>query len=155
MVKKAIKLSFDSHKDQVDKSGMPYVYHPFHLAEQMPNENATIVALLHDVVEDTDRTIEDIAELGFNEEIIEALKLLTHDDNMPYFDYVKRLAPNELARMVKIADLTHNSDLTRLDNITKADLARVEKYKRCLEFLKNYNQEKKPSEEDVKIFRGI
>ena len=135
MTKKALKLSFEAHKDQIDKSGMPYVYHPFHLAEQMKDENTTIVALLHDVVEDTDITIDDIRKMGFNEEVCEALKLMTHDDNVPYIEYVKKLKSNPIAKTVKIADLKHNSDLTRLDTVDEKALKRVEKYKRAMEEL--------------------
>ena len=135
MTKKALKLSFEAHKDQIDKSGMPYVYHPFHLAEQMKDENTTIVALLHDVVEDTDITIDDIRKMGFNEEVCEALKLMTHDDNVPYIEYVKKLKSNPIAKTVKIADLKHNSDLTRLDTVDEKALKHVEKYKRAMEEL--------------------
>lgn len=135
MTKKALKLSFEAHKYQIDKSGMPYVYHPFHLAEQMKDENTTIVALLHDVVEDTDITIDDIRKIGFNEEVCEALKLMTHDDNVPYIEYVKKLKSNPIAKTVKIADLEHNSDLTRLDIVDEKALMRVEKYKRAMEEL--------------------
>jgi (p)ppGpp synthase/HD superfamily hydrolase len=105
--KKALKLCFEAHKDQVDKSGMPYVFHPFHLAEQMTDETTTIVALLHDVVEDTDYTLDDLREMGFAEEVIEALGLLTHDDNVPYMDYVATVKENSIARAVKLADLKH------------------------------------------------
>ncbi len=91
LTKIAIKISFDAHKNQVDKTGLPYVYHPFHLAEQMDDEASVCVALLHDVVEDTSITFEDLANAGFNEEIISALKLLTHEKGVPYMDYVKKL----------------------------------------------------------------
>ena len=96
--KKALKLAFDAHKDQLDKSGLPYVFHPFHLAEQMETEDETVVALLHDVVEDTKYTFDDIRAMGFSEKVIEALTLLTHDDAEPYLDYAARLRDNALAR---------------------------------------------------------
>ena len=79
MTKKALLLSFNAHKDQVDKSGMPYVYHPFHLAEQMNTEETVTAALLHDVVEDTAYTLEDIAAMGFPQSVTDALALMTHD----------------------------------------------------------------------------
>ena len=139
--KKAIKICFEQHKNQLDKSGMPYVFHPFHVAEQMSDENTTIVALLHDVVEDTDLTLEDIRNYGFNEEVLQALSLMTHEKDVPYFDYIKRLASNDIARTVKIADLEHNSDLSRLDEVKESDLARAEKYKKSLEFLKTYTKQ--------------
>ena len=86
MTKKALKLCFTAHKDQIDKSGMPYVFHPFHLAEQMQDEDSTIVALLHDVVEDTDYTLADLREMGFSAEVLEAIALMTHVDGVPYME---------------------------------------------------------------------
>ena len=135
MTKKALKLSFEAHKDQIDKSGIPYVYPPYHLAEQMTDENTTIVALLHDVAEDTDITVEDIRKMGFSEKICEALSLMTHDKNVSYMEYVKKLKSNPIAKVVKLADLKHNSDLTRLDAADEKALKRVEKYKRAMEEL--------------------
>ena len=128
--KKALKICFEAHKNQLDKSMMPYVFHPFHLAESMDDETSTIVALLHDVVEDTDLTFEDLISYGFNSEVIEALKLLTHNDGSEYMDYVKRIKTNKTARKVKLADLCHNSDLSRLDEdkIDEKALKRREKY---------------------------
>ena len=104
LTKKALKISFKAHKDQVDKSGLPYVYHPFHLAEQMNDEYSTCVALLHDVVEDTDITLDDLASEGFPAEVIDALALMTHDDNVPYMDYVRKIKTNPIATKVKLAD---------------------------------------------------
>ena len=134
LTKKAIKLTYEAHKDQYDKSGLPYITHPLHLAEYMDDEYTTVTALLHDVVEDTDITLDDLAK-EFPEEVIEAIKLLTHQKDIPYMDYVAKIKTNDIARAVKIADLKHNSDLTRLDNITDKDLERAEKYKKALELL--------------------
>jgi len=136
MTKKAMKLCFEAHKDQVDKSGMPYVFHPFHLAEQMQNEKTTIVALLHDVIEDTDYTLEDLRSAGFDNEIIEALRLMTHDDSVPYMEYVNAIKSNPIASAVKLADLEHNSDLSRLDVIDEKALKRKEKYATAIALLK-------------------
>ena len=133
--KKALKLCFNAHKDQVDKSGLPYVFHPFHLAEQMRDENTTVVALLHDVVEDTDYTLDDLRDMGFGDEIIEALSYMTHDPSVPYMEYVKKIKENEIARKVKLADLKHNSDITRLDYIDQHALERVEKYAQAIRLL--------------------
>lgn len=135
LTKKALRLSFDAHKEQVDKTGIPYVFHPFHLAEQMTDELSTVCALLHDVVEDTDYTLDDIRAFGFPEEVIEALMLLTHSPDVPYMDYVRRAGTNPIARQVKIADLKHNSDLSRLDVIDEYAIARNEKYKEALAIL--------------------
>ena len=87
--KKALKLCFDAHKDQVDKSGIPYVFHPIHLAEQMEEEKPTVVALLHDVVEDTDLSLEDLLEEGFPAAVVEAIGLMTNAKGVDYMDYVK------------------------------------------------------------------
>lgn len=133
--KKAMKLCFDAHKEQVDKSGLPYVFHPFHLAEQMSNENTTVVALLHDVVEDSDYTFADLQELGFSESVLAALRLLTHDESVPYMDYVAAIKKNPVARAVKLADLRHNSDLSRMDEVTEKTLARREKYLAAIRLL--------------------
>ena len=133
--KKALKLCFEAHKNQLDKSGMPYVFHPFHLAEQMETEETVVAALLHDVMEDTDYTAEDLKEMGFDGDILEALLLLTHQDGVDYMDYVKKIKSNPIARAVKLADLTHNSDLTRLDTVDQKALERKEKYKKAIEFL--------------------
>jgi (p)ppGpp synthase/HD superfamily hydrolase len=135
LTKKALRLCFDSHKDQVDKTGLPYVFHPFHLAEQMDDEYGTVVALLHDVVEDTDTTLRDLSAMGYPEEVIDALALLTHAEGVPYMDYVKKIKTNDVAKAVKLADLRHNSDMTRLDSTTPKDILRCEKYKSAIELL--------------------
>ena len=135
--KKALKLCFAAHKEQKDKSGLPYVFHPFHLAEQMEDEDSTVVALLHDVAEDTDVSLEDIAGMGFSQKVMEALALLTHDEAVPYMEYVKAIGKNPVARKVKLADLRHNSDLNRLDagQINEKALARVKKYAEAIKLL--------------------
>ena len=135
LTKKAIRIAFDAHKDQTDKTGLPYIHHPFHLAEQMTDECSTCVALLHDVVEDTDITFEQLEAEGFPPEVMDALRLMTHDDAVPYMDYVAALKPNPIAREVKLADLAHNSDMTRLDTVDEWSLRRAEKYKAATRLL--------------------
>ena len=135
LTKKALKLSFETHKDQVDKTGMPYIFHPFHLAEQMDDEISTVCALLHDVVEDSQITFENLLQMGFPHEVIEVLKLLTHEKSVPYMQYVEKIATNPIAKKVKIADLRHNSDLTRLNVVDETALNRANKYKRALDIL--------------------
>lgn len=135
MTKMAMKLCFETHKDQVDKTGLPYVFHPFHLAEQMDDEISTVCALLHDVVEDSDTTFEDLAKMGFSGEIIDVLKLLTHAEEVPYMDYVREIKKNPTATKVKIADLKHNSDTTRLDVVDEWAIKRNEKYAEALRIL--------------------
>lgn len=134
--RKAMQIAFNAHKDQLDKSDVPYIFHPMYLAEQMDTEEECIVALLHDVVEDSDMTFEQL-EKEFSANVISVLKLLTHDKAVDYMDYVKEIKRNPIATKVKIADLTHNSDLSRLNVITEKDLKRKEKYKKALDLLKN------------------
>lgn len=133
--KKAVNLMFEAHKEQRDKSGLPYVFHPFHLAEQMEDETTTLVALLHDVVEDTDYTLDDLRRMGFSQEVCEAVDLMTHREGVPYMDYVRRIKTNPVAVKVKLADLRHNSDMTRMEAPTERDLQRAEKYREAMRLL--------------------
>ena len=135
MTKIALKMCFEAHKNQVDKSGMPYVFHPFYLAEQMQDEDTTIVALLHDVIEDTEYTIDDLRDRGFSDKVIDAISLMTHDLSVPYMEYVAQIKTNPIATAVKLADLKHNSDMTRLESITAKDEERAEKYRSAIELL--------------------
>ena len=135
--KMALRLCFQAHRDQLDKGGMPYVFHPFHLAEQMLDEDTTVLALLHDVVEDTPYTLADLAPMGFSQKVLEALALMTHDPAIPYMDYVAKIKANPLARAVKLADLRHNSDITRLEHVDARTLARIEKYRQAMELLES------------------
>ena len=137
MTKKALKLCFEVHKNQTDKSGMPYVFHPFHLAEQMQDEESTVVALLHDVIEDSDHTVDDLRRMGFSETVLSAIALMTHDPDVPYMDYVAKIKEDPIARAVKLADLKHNSDASRLDRVTPHDEARLEKYKKAIALLED------------------
>ena len=132
---KALKLCFEAHKEQTDKVGLPYVFHPFHLAEQMTEEATVTTALLHDVVEDSPYTFDDLKEMGFSESVLAALRLLTHDESVPYMDYVAAIKKNPVARAVKLADLRHNSDLSRMDEVTEKTLARREKYLAAIRLL--------------------
>lgn len=134
LTRKAMIIAYEAHKNQVDKSGVPYIYHPIHVAEQMDTENECIIALLHDVVEDTNVTFKQLEEV-FSKEIIDILKLLTRKGNIEYDEYIKRIKNNSIACKVKIADLTHNLDKTRLDFVTEVDVKRNEKYKKALQIL--------------------
>lgn len=112
MTNKAMKIAYAAHHGQVDYNGIPYIFHPIHLAESMDDEISCTVALLHDVVEDTSVTME-VLEKEFPPEVISALKLLTHDDHTDYFDYVRAIKGNPVTVKVKLADLNHNSDQSR------------------------------------------
>lgn len=132
--RKAMKIAYKAHDGQVDKSGVPYIFHPIHLAEQMDTEEECIVALLHDVVEDTNLTFENL-KIEFSPKVIDALKLLTHDKTVDYMEYVKTIKNNSIARKVKLADLKHNSDKTRLLSITSKDIERYSKYQKAIQIL--------------------
>lgn len=112
LTNKALRLAYDAHQGQVDKSNIPYICHPLHLAEQMDDEISCCCAILHDVVEDTEITMEQLA-MEFPTEVIDVLKLLTHADGVPYEDYVRSIRQNPTAIKVKLADIAHNSDQSR------------------------------------------
>lgn len=116
---KAMKLAYKAHEGQYDQSGVPYIFHPVHVAEQMDDEITTCIALLHDVLEDTSVTASEL-EQEFPREVTCAVLLLTHDPSEDYAEYVKRLCANPLARKVKIADIAHNTDETRLSGTLPA-----------------------------------
>lgn len=134
---KALKLCYQAHHGQVDKAGIPYVFHPIHLAEQMTDEETIVAALLHDVMEDTAVTLDQLKQMGFAPSILEALSLLTHQEGTPYQEYVRRLSGNPIARAVKIADLRHNMDETRTAGLPRNE-ERVRKYQTALQFLLDY-----------------
>ena len=114
---KAMCLAYAAHHGQTDKSDVPYILHPVHLAEQMEDEISCCAALLHDTVEDTDVTLEALAA-EFPAEVVEAVGLLTHDPDDDYFDYVRRIRGNPIAMKVKLADLAHNMDASRFAGVS-------------------------------------
>ena len=128
-VEKALKICFDAHKNQVDNSGLPYVFHPFHIAEQMETEDEICTALLHDVVEDSEYTLDDLKNAGFSQTVLDAVELLTHDPSVPYMDYVRKIRKNKVARKVKLADLTHNSDPNRRTPANEWERTRARRYR--------------------------
>ena len=145
---RAMKIAYRAHEGQVDKIGVPYIYHPVHLAEQMTTEDTCVAALLHDVVEDSDCSLDDLKAQGFTDAQIEAVRLLTHEikegldykgREQEYLDYVRRLKSNPIARIVTLADLTHNMDPNRIKNPTEWDEKRMKKYKKAYEILKADN----------------
>ena len=136
-VRRAYEIATAAHRGQVDKAGADYINHPLTVAANVgENPSAIIVALLHDVTEDTPLTIDELKkEIPLTNDETQALELLTHDDGTPYLEYVERIKSNELAAKVKAADLKHNSNLSRIDNPAPKDFARVEKYKAALKLL--------------------
>mgnify|MGYP001067407527 CR=1 FL=1 len=113
LTNRAMKLAYEAHMGQRDAGGLPYIFHPYHLAEQMDNETRTCIALLHDVVEDTSVTMDQIKK-AFPTEIVDALELLTHGEHVDYYEYVKKVCTNADAAFVKLADLVHNISEERL-----------------------------------------
>ena len=137
LVEKAIALAVEAHAGEVDKQGKPYILHPLHLMMQMETAEEMITAVLHDVVEDTNTTLEDLRQHGFPGVVLEALELLTHDTaSTSYEEYVAAIKPNPLARKVKLADLAHNMDVRRLPEMGMKDYGRLEKYRRAWDTLK-------------------
>lgn len=138
LTNKAMRIAYAAHHGQLDKCGQPYIFHPCHVAEQMDDEASTCVALLHDAVEDSDVTLDDLAR-DFPPEVVEGVRLMTHLPEVDYFDYVRAIKGNPLATKVKLADLAHNSDETRFtgcEGITPEALdARRAKYARAREIL--------------------
>ena len=129
-----MRTAYAAHAGQVDKCGVPYIFHPIHLAEQMPDEISVCAALLHDVAEDTDITLSEL-ESEFPSAVIDVLKLLTHKDGIDYFDYIRAIRSNPTAVRVKLADIAHNSEETRYAGCSEIDAeqlaARRKKYEKA------------------------
>ena len=123
MTIKAIKVAYEAHLGQLDYNDVPYIFHPYHLAEQMDDEVSCTIALLHDVVEDTPITFSDLEQI-FPAQVVEIVRLLTHDENIDYFDYIREIKKNPIATKVKLEDLKHNSDESRSigSNLTQDQL---------------------------------
>ena len=138
LTNKALRIAYEAHQGQVDKAGLPYIFHPFHLAEQMTDEICTWVALLHDVAEDTDVSLDELAR-EFPPEVMASLRKLTHQPGVVYADYIIGLRDDQVARKVKMADIRHNSDMSRFAGgkpISSKDRSRLaEKYKMALALL--------------------
>lgn len=131
----AISIATKAHAGQLDKAGQPYILHPLRLMLKFQAKDEMIVAVLHDVVEDSAFTLESLKDYGFSEVIINAIESLTKNKGETYEDFISRVSSNDLAKKIKIEDIRDNLDLTRLDKITEKDLARVEKYHRALKLL--------------------
>lgn len=134
---KAISIAAQAHEGQRDKAGAPYILHPLRVMLKMTTEDEMIVAVLHDVIEDSDLTIERLRQEGFASEILDALECLTKRDGEEYWKYIARVRMNPLAIKVKIADLEDNLEVARLKKVTGADAQRIEKYKQALQLLGN------------------
>lgn len=133
--KKAYKIAEKAHLGQVDKAGEDYIKHPEKVASFVKTDEEKAVAYLHDVIEDTELTLEDLYEYDFSKEVIEAVDIITKKRGEDYQSYLNSVKKNKLARAVKLADLRHNSDLTRLTKVTEKDIERKEKYQKAINFL--------------------
>ena len=132
---KAYEIAKRAHLGQVDKAGEDYIKHPQKVASFVKSDEEKAVAYLHDVIEDTELTLEDLHEYEFSKEVIEAVDIITKKKGEDYQSYLNSVKKNKLARAVKLADLRHNSDLTRLTKVTEKDIERKEKYQRAIDFL--------------------
>ena len=136
MLERAIEIALEAHKGQVDKGGSPYILHPLRVMMSVNGESEKIVAVLHDVVEDSNWTFEALLAEGFSIEVIEALKSVTkNSDNEDYDSFIQRAMQNPIGRKVKIADLRDNLDVTRIAELGDKDLQRINKYKKALKIL--------------------
>lgn len=124
---KALSIILQAHKDQTDLAGKPYYLHPLYVSKQVKGKKAKIVALLHDTIEDTNIDANYLSKY-FTKDVCEAVELLTREENQSYSDYINKIKNNELAKTVKLADLKHNMDITRLSTLTQNDLERLKKY---------------------------
>ena len=137
MVKLALEIATRAHEGQVDKAGIAYIHHPIAVAAEVHSPEEKMTAYLHDVVEDTSVTLEDLREAGFSGEVLNAVNCLTHREGEPREEYLKRVKGNPLATTVKLADLKHNSDISRIPAPTEKDYQRREKYLREMEYLRS------------------
>ena len=135
-LERAIQIAVEAHAGAKDRGGKAYILHPISVMMRCETDEEKIVAILHDVVEDTDWTFDSLREEGFTETVIEALKTVTkHSEDEDYDEFVQRSLKNEIGRKVKIADLRENLDVTRIGELTDKDLERINKYKRALKTL--------------------
>lgn len=135
LFEKAIMIATKVHAGQKDKAGAPYLLHVLRVMMSVEKMDERIVALLHDVVEDSETTIEELANEGFSKKILRAVELLTKTEHKTYEDYIQEIKRNELARVVKLADLKDNMNITRLKKVTESDNLRIKKYKAAYKFL--------------------
>jgi (p)ppGpp synthase/HD superfamily hydrolase len=131
-LERAIAIAATAHAGQVDKGGAPYILHPLKVMLRMSSLEERIVAVLHDVVEDCDISLEDLRQEGFSEEVLTAIESVTKVPDESYEDFVERAAQNPIGRVVKLADLEENSDLSRIASPSWEDLERIEKYRRAI-----------------------
>ena len=135
MIDIALAIARKAHAGQVDKAGVDYIQHPLYVASQVKTEQEKAIALLHDVLEDSDITVADLLAYGLSNKVVTAVQTLTKKKGQSYQEYLEKVKSNNLARVVKLADLKHNSDLSRLKSVSDTDRERVEKYKKAIYYL--------------------
>lgn len=135
----AMKIATEAHRGQKDKGGTDYIQHPLKVAELCEHDICRVIALLHDVIEDCGETKHSLYEKGIYPIVLHRVVRLTKKHDQSYQEYLEQVAQDPYAREVKIADLTHNMDISRIPNPTEADYKCIEKYKKALEFLKSVN----------------
>lgn len=135
MIDIALAIAKKAHAGQVDKAGVDYIQHPLYVAGQVETEQEKAVALLHDVIEDSNITAVDLLASGLPNEVVTAVQILTKKKGQSYQEYLEKVKINDLARVVKLADLKHNSDLSRLKSVSDTDRERVKKYKNAIRYL--------------------
>ena len=131
----AQQICQEAHYGQVDKAGQPYYLHPFAVADMCETEEEKVTAYLHDVLEDSEYDEMYLRMCGFSDKVVEAVKTLTKGVDEDYVHYIDRISQNKLATSVKLADLSHNIDISRIENPIEADYARVETYKAAMKRL--------------------
>ena len=142
LLEKAIIIASKAHNGQKDKAGCEYILHPLRLMLQMKTQDEKIIAIVHDAIEDSDYTIQDLRHEGFGEEILNPLELLTRNNkNVAYEDYIKKIKTNPVATKIKIADLEDNMDLTRIKDLKEKDLSRLKRYNWAWHFLMDSDDE--------------
>jgi (p)ppGpp synthase/HD superfamily hydrolase len=139
-LERAIALAAQAHEGQVDKAGAPYILHPLRMMLSVDTPEARVAAVLHDVVEDTPVSLEELRAEGFSEAVIGAVEALTKrpEEEDDYDAFIRRVAPNPLARQVKLADLRDNCDVSRIAQPSQKDWRRIEKYKRAIQYLETH-----------------
>lgn len=137
MLNKAIEIARIAHEGQVDKGGQPYITHPLRVMNNVETVEEKIVAVLHDSVEDSDLTLEDLRTEGFSDLIVDAIAAITKGEGEKRQDYLNRVMNNQIALRVKIADMTDNMDISRIPNPTDRDRERIRIYKKNIIKLQN------------------
>ncbi|MCL5271248.1 MAG: HD domain-containing protein [bacterium] len=135
-LEKALEIALKAHRGQKDKAGAPYILHPLRVMMRMEEPLVMIAALLHDVIEDSETSLDDLRQAGIPQEVIEAVTALSRRSGESYEEFVMRAGANVIARKVKLADLKDNMDMARLSDLQPKDLERLAKYHRAYQTLK-------------------